>query len=104
MLQEYSWPGNVRELENVVERAVITSEGGTLQVQALTPGTPAKPSARHLKPLAEVEKDHILAVLEKTLWRIEGQSGAARILGLHPDTLRHRMKKLQISRPRVADR
>ncbi|MBP1602071.1 MAG: sigma 54-dependent transcriptional regulator [Acidobacteria bacterium] len=104
MLQEYSWPGNVRELENVVERAVIISEGVTLQVQALTTGTPAKPSARHLKPLAEVEKDHILAVLEKTLWRIEGQSGAARILGLHPDTLRHRMKKLQISRPRVADR
>ncbi len=104
MLQEYAWPGNVRELENIVERAVITSEGSTLHVQPLTPQMPVKPSARNLKPLAEVEKDHILTVLEKTLWRIEGQAGAARILGLHPDTLRHRMKKLQISRPRVVDR
>jgi transcriptional regulator with GAF, ATPase, and Fis domain len=38
------------------------------------------------------------------MWRIEGQSGAARILGLHPDTLRHRMKKLHITRPKISER
>jgi transcriptional regulator with GAF, ATPase, and Fis domain len=104
LLQEYSWPGNVRELENVIERAVITSEGKTLHVQPLAVRSTREPSGRVVKSLADVEKEHILAVLEKTMWRIEGQSGAARILGLHPDTLRHRMKKLHITRPKISER
>ncbi|MBP1678721.1 MAG: sigma 54-dependent transcriptional regulator [Bacteroidetes bacterium] len=104
LLQEYSWPGNVRELENVIERAVITSDGKTLHVQPLAVRSTREPSGRVVKSLADVEKEHILAVLEKTMWRIEGQSGAARILGLHPDTLRHRMKKLHITRPKISER
>jgi formate hydrogenlyase transcriptional activator len=104
VLARYPWPGNVRELENVIERAVITSEGETLQVPPLTVRPSKGPSGSPLKALAEVERDHILTVLEKTLWRIEGPAGAAKILGLHPDTLRYRMKKLEIHRPKPADR
>jgi formate hydrogenlyase transcriptional activator len=104
MLEEYSWPGNIRELENVIERAVISGEGKTLHIPPLTARRAEQPSARTVKPLNEIEREHILAVLEKTLWRIEGQSGAASILGLHPDTLRHRMKKLRIIRPKITDR
>jgi formate hydrogenlyase transcriptional activator len=104
MLTRYPWPGNVRELENVIERAVITSEGGTLQVPALTARPSKSGSGGLLKSLAEVDRHHILSVLEKTLWRIEGPSGAAKILGLHPDTLRYRMKKLKIRRPKPTER
>ena len=100
MLTEYSWPGNVRELENVIERAVIIGKGKTLQVQPLLPRPHGSTAESGLKTLADVEKAHVLAVLEKTYWRIEGPGGAAKILGLHPDTLRHRMKRLQIRRPK----
>jgi transcriptional regulator with GAF, ATPase, and Fis domain len=103
MLTAYAWPGNVRELENVIERAVIIGRGKTLQLQPLGPRPHGSTAAGGLKTLAEVEKDHILAVLEKTYWRIEGPGGAAKILGLHPDTLRHRMKRLHIKRPKPED-
>jgi formate hydrogenlyase transcriptional activator len=95
----YGWPGNIRELENLVERAMIMSSGGTLDGSDLfTPA--AEPSAVALVPpggtLEEVERAHIRRVLEGAHWVIEGDRGAARILGLNPSTLRGRLRKLGI--------
>lgn len=98
-LRRYDWPGNVRELENVVERAMILSTDATLRVdEALETRAPTPPTSSDQRTLDEVERDHILSVLERTEWRMEGALGAAVILGLHPNTLRSRMKKLGISK------
>ncbi len=98
-LQEYSWPGNIRELENLVERAVITSPDGNLRIELPSrPGAPVDTG----KTLEDFERNHILKVLEETGWTIEGAHGAARRLGLKPSTLRFRVRKLGISRPRKA--
>jgi formate hydrogenlyase transcriptional activator len=99
-LREYHWPGNVRELESVIERAVITSRATSLQVldrfeNSRKPGEQEKPDDKFL---SELERDHILQVLRKTFWRIEGRNGAAAILGLNPSTLRGRMRKDGIRR------
>ncbi len=97
-LTSYSWPGNVRELQNVIERAVILSPRGRLVLGDLAaapaPGSPKK-EARSLK---EVERRHIISVLEECGWRVSGERGAARILGLKRTTLEARMKKLGIQR------
>lgn len=95
-LKRYAWPGNVRELRNVIERAVIVSSG-----PKLIPELPrAKPvSARRHNKLADVERDHILSVLERVAWRIRGDGGAAELLGLKPSTLEDRMAKLHLRRP-----
>jgi transcriptional regulator with GAF, ATPase, and Fis domain len=99
-LQEYHWPGNVRELESVVERAVIISQGSALQVldRFDTFRKTEEPAGQDVKALAEMEHDHILQVLKKTGWRIEGKNGAAGILGLNASTLRARMRKYGIIR------
>jgi PAS domain S-box-containing protein len=96
-LQQYSWPGNVRELRNVIERAMIVSDGRSLEV-----GIPDEESSRSsvASTLEEVERRHIRAVLERVHWRISGTGGAAEILGLPPTTLHSRMKRLGLSRPR----
>jgi len=101
-LAAYAWPGNVRELENVIERAVILSAGPDLEIAAAIlpgalPSTPAAP-ADGAAPLQQVERDHIVAVLKQTNWRIDGPNGAARVLRLNPSTLRSRMQKLGIRR------
>ena len=99
-LQEYHWPGNVRELENVIERAVIISQGSALQVLDRF-GTDRKEEVQpgdDIKALAELEQNHILQVLRKTGWRIEGQTGAAVLLGINSSTLRARMRKYGIRR------
>ncbi|MRR57229.1 MAG: AAA family ATPase [Deltaproteobacteria bacterium] len=99
-LQEYSWPGNVRELESVVERAVITSPGTSLQVldRFDTFRKAGELVAEDVTALADLEQHHILQVLKTTGWRIEGKNGAALLLGLNPSTLRARMRKYGISR------
>ncbi|WP_224961948.1 sigma-54 interaction domain-containing protein [Geomonas subterranea] len=112
-LQQYQWPGNVRELESVIERAVITSQGSTLQVLDRFDSFRSKEDAadkswqeageerkwpEDIKALVDLERDHILSVLLKTGWRIEGGSGAAVILGINASTLRARMRKLGIVR------
>jgi formate hydrogenlyase transcriptional activator len=99
-LQEYHWPGNVRELESVIERAVITSQGNALQVldRFDTFRKTDEPTGEEVKALAELEQDHILQVLQKTGWQINGKNGAAVILGLNPSTLRARMQKYGIIR------
>jgi transcriptional regulator of acetoin/glycerol metabolism len=102
-LQKHDWPGNVRELENVLQRAIILSHGGTLSL--------ADDWISHIAPVAvgdggqgatllEVSRRHILHVLGATRWRIEGRGGAAHVLGLRPSTLRSRMSKLGLVRPR----
>ncbi len=96
-LQSYSWPGNIRELENIIERAIIISSGNTLSVEPLS--KPDFDDENQLLPLAEYERRYIIKVLEKTYWRVDGLEGAARILDMHPETLRSRMRKLEIKRP-----
>jgi len=97
-LQEYHWPGNVRELENVIERAVIISQGSALQVLDRFDTFRKGEGGKEDKALALLEHDHILQVLQKVGWRIEGKSGAAVLLDLNPSTLRARMRKYGILR------
>ncbi len=98
---QHSWPGNVRELKNVIERAVIWSKGPELSWQEALGNTPSdsKQTVERLS-LEEVEKQHILNTLRITNWVIQGSDGAASILGLNPSTLRSKMKKLGLSRPK----
>ncbi len=116
-LRAYAWPGNVRELQNVIERAMVTAAGPLLQIDAaLLPAAAAgaacapeaaaaagngagPPRAPAADALEEVERQHILAVLARLEWRIEGERGAARALALSPSTLRSRMQRLGIQRP-----
>jgi transcriptional regulator with GAF, ATPase, and Fis domain len=95
-LQGYPWPGNVRELRNVIERAVILSDGQTLN--ATVPGAAKTPVAAGLS-MDEVQRSHILQVMEQTGWRVRGVGGAAELLGMKPTTLENRMKKLGIEKP-----
>jgi formate hydrogenlyase transcriptional activator len=112
-LNDYSWPGNIRELQNVIERALILAHGSILELEpeliglsssdALRDGQrkvaetalPAEPVSA-FKTLEEVERAHISAVLAQTRGVVEGANGAAKTLGMHPNTLRHRMEKLGI--------
>jgi len=97
-LQDYPWPGNVRELESVVERALILCPGPVFQLaDKLEISSP--PLSSTVRTLEETERNQILKTLSETRWRIEGKDGAAAILGLHPSTLRARMRKLKIIRP-----
>jgi len=106
-LQNYYWPGNVRELANVVERALINSNGTVLQLADKLDGElPISANGngndhhRPLSTLEDIERGHILSVLDACEWRIEGPGGAADVLGLNSSTLRSRMNKLGIKRPR----
>jgi len=97
-LQDYCWPGNVRELENVIERGVIISQGSQLKLGDWLPKKPAVRIELELATMEEVEKAHILKTLKITEGRVSGEKGAARILGLNPQTLYSRMKRLDITR------
>jgi PAS domain S-box-containing protein len=98
-LSHYSWPGNVRELANVIERAVINNDGSVLRLAHSLDSLQTGELSASKKTLEEIERDYIIAVLDETVWRIEGSYGAAKILGLHPSTLRTRMAKLKIQKP-----
>ena len=99
-LVEYEWPGNIRELENVVERAMILSPGPTLTLEgALAKRAHGRRPDGASRNLEDVDRAHIIGVLEDCDWRIKGAGGAADCLGLKPSTLRFRMKKLGIQRP-----
>jgi transcriptional regulator with GAF, ATPase, and Fis domain len=96
ILQQHGWPGNVRELENVIERALIHSPGDTLMLLDHNLDTHSVESPAD--SLVSVERAHIEGVLRECGWRINGFGNAAERLGLHPNTLRFRMKKLGIVR------
>ena len=99
-LQRYSWPGNVRELENIVERAMIASDGDTLQLDApLALGPRGRAHAEASDNLDAIQRAHIESVLERCGWRINGAGNSAERLGIHPNTLRFRMKKLGVVCP-----
>ncbi len=99
-LSAYQWPGNIRELQNLIERAVILSPGPVLLVP-LTELEPGKSimSSNGTAHLNEIERTHILRILNETKWVISGPSGAAARLGMKRTTLISRMQKLAISRP-----
>jgi transcriptional regulator with GAF, ATPase, and Fis domain len=96
-LQQYSWPGNVRELQNLIERALIHSTGDTLTLRQGIFDSAELP-VEGGSTLMAVERAHIEDVLRECGWRINGVGNAAERLGLHPNTLRFRMKKLGIVR------
>ncbi|MEO1054689.1 MAG: sigma-54 dependent transcriptional regulator [Bacteroidota bacterium] len=104
MMNDYHWPGNIRELQHIIERGAIHSTGEELQIPELSPEKTE--SIAHLeengiddlKPLKEVEKDHILRVLELCKGKIRGDDGAAKILDIQPNTLDARLKKMGIKR------
>jgi PAS domain S-box-containing protein len=105
-LQDYDWPGNVRELRNVIERAVIVTQGTKLQLT-----DEPQPSIEQLdsqldediegETLEQSEQRIIVRALKKVHWRVEGPGGAAELLNVHASTLRSRMRKLGITRPRL---
>jgi len=97
-LHDYSWPGNVRELENVIERAVIVSMGSQLELGEWLPKPGITEMGARILMLEELEREHIIKTLELTGWRVSGERGAAKLLGLKPTTLDARMKKLGITR------
>ena len=111
-LQNYDWPGNVRELRNVIERAVILARGGSLffDLPATDSAPPPASSAPHLgakvgseyfteAEMQRRERENLIAVLERSRWKIKGLNGAAELLGVKPTTLLSRMKKMGIKRP-----
>jgi transcriptional regulator with GAF, ATPase, and Fis domain len=99
------WPGNVRELQNVIERAMILSAGPRLELGSVLPvgrtgrAASARTGARPAAGLEEVERAHIVNVLEECGWKVRGEDGAAERLRLKRSTLQSRMKKLGIRRP-----
>jgi formate hydrogenlyase transcriptional activator len=99
-LQLHAWPGNVRELENVVERAMIASDGDTLYLDDPLPFVRRNAAVSEAPDnLDAVQRSHIEAVLERCAWKINGTGNAAERLGVHPNTLRFRMKKLGVVCP-----
>ncbi len=114
-LKSYSWPGNIRELQNVIERAVITSRDGSLNLDRALPDAVGD-TLRNVKnreritkevserilqtrELQQLERTNILRALESTGWRVAGKDGAAALLGMNPSTLNSRIRALKIERP-----
>ncbi|MEL7296126.1 MAG: sigma 54-interacting transcriptional regulator [Pseudomonadota bacterium] len=108
-IRSYSWPGNVRELKNVIERAMILSQGDALRIDLTMPDAqPAVVSTKPTSPpqhvmteqeLRALERSNLLRALEQSGWKVSGPRGAAELLGLRPSTLSDRMRKLGIKRP-----
>jgi formate hydrogenlyase transcriptional activator len=99
-LRVYPWPGNVRELQNVLERACVLAPGEVVDLVDALHGAPPAAAPLVARTLADVEREHIARVLGATHGVIQGPHGAARILGLHPNTLRSRLERLGVRAPR----
>ncbi len=109
-LRSYDWPGNVRELANVIERAVITSRDGRLDLERAIPRVEARsasaresgpePRVRTAAELEELERENLRLALEASSWKVSGAGGAAERLGMPPTTLSSRMRALGIRKPR----
>ena len=109
VLSSYDWPGNIRELQNIVERAVISTKGDTLKISDIKEGSDVSTIPKEVPldsssiRLSDVERAHIIKVLEQCNWRIHGKRGAAELLDINPSTLRSRIKKLEINQNRSAE-
>lgn len=99
-MKAYTWPGNVRELQNVLQRAVILCPGSRLEVGDWLPKPASGNAQSGVLRLDDLQRRHIIEVLEMTNWRVSGDQGAAKILGMKATTLDARMKKLGIARPK----
>jgi transcriptional regulator with GAF, ATPase, and Fis domain len=97
-LKAHPWPGNIRELENVIERAIITSQGPQLELGDALPQRSVRSQGKELLTLEEMERNHITEVLKSTGWQVSGGGGAAELLGMKPTTLDSRIKKLGIKK------
>lgn len=109
-LKNYDWPGNVRELQNLLERALILSHGNPAKLDMVFPDSKMGYSGKEVAKASQGEeilfseqeqalnKKNILSALEKTNWRVYGPRGAAKILGLHPQTLSYKIKKLGLKK------
>ena len=109
-LKAYGWPGNVRELQNVIERAIITARDGQLNLDRALPATGAAEPAEKdagtsaagplltMDDLARIERENLRQALERSAWKVAGEDGAARLLGMAPSTLTSRMKSLGLRR------
>jgi formate hydrogenlyase transcriptional activator len=95
-LRLYPWPGNVRELKNAVEHAMIVCDGKALTITLPSTGPPAEEAS--MSTLEEIERNHLLRILERTAWRLGGKDGAAERLGMKRTTLQARMRALGIYR------
>jgi formate hydrogenlyase transcriptional activator len=100
-LMRYEWPGNIRELQNVIERAVVVAHTPIIHIDDYMLQLNTNSHYSSSDRLEDMERSHILRVLEETRWVIEGKRGAASILGLTPSTLRYRMKRLKIKKPQL---
>jgi PAS domain S-box-containing protein len=111
-LESYSWPGNIRELQNVIERGVITSSNGRLNLERALPASkdntvsgpdiPTSGDGTHVlsdRELKELERKNIVRALEKTGWKVAGKDGAAAILGIPTSTLNSKIKSFGIEIP-----
>lgn len=112
VIRSYSWPGNVRELKNVIERAVILSQGNVLRLDLSLPEANVAANAPLVasapvdtdtvlteEEIRQLQKDNLIKALRKTEWRVSGKRGAAELLGIRPTTLADRMKALGIKKP-----
>jgi len=115
-LKSYAWPGNVRELQNVIERAVITSRDGRLNLDRALPDVRGETHRDvglkveraeevpqrilQIRELQQLERQNILRALESAAWRVAGKDGAAALLGMNPSTLNSRILALRIPRPK----
>ena len=98
VLQDYQWPGNIRELENIIERGVIICKGTQLKYGDWLPFKRSDRRENGLETMEESERNHIIKALRMADGRVSGANGAAEILGLNPQTLYSRIKRLGITR------
>ncbi len=105
VLNNYSFPGNIRELQNIIERAVITSKNGIMDLRSILSSNNSNSDLNNFrnhiytsKELMQLEKENIIRALNKSNWRIYGEKGAAKILGIPSTTLSSRIKALKIKK------